>query len=71
MDSFAAELSDDFERQSFEFFHKIIEEARENGEIRNFWSDTEGLIHGKGPPYHLPSPQYSASSDAGRNAIFN
>ncbi len=34
MDSFAAELSDDFERQSFEFFHEIIEEARENGEIR-------------------------------------
>ncbi len=34
MDIFAAELSDDFERQSFVFFCRLIEEARLNGEIR-------------------------------------
>lgn len=34
MDAFAAELSDAFERQSFEFFCRLIEEARRDGEIR-------------------------------------
>lgn len=34
MDAFASELSDEFERQSFDFFYKIIEEARGKGEIR-------------------------------------
>lgn len=34
MDAFAVELSDAFERQSFEFFYRLIEEARRDGEIR-------------------------------------
>ncbi len=34
MDTFASELSDEFERQSFDFFFQIIEEARDNDEIR-------------------------------------
>ena len=34
MDSFASELSDEFERKSFDFFYQIIEEARDSGEIR-------------------------------------
>jgi hypothetical protein len=34
MDEFAPDLSDNFERLSFDFFYRIIETARENGEIR-------------------------------------
>lgn len=34
MDPLASELSDEFERQSFEFFYSMIEEARHKGEIR-------------------------------------
>lgn len=34
MDDFAAELSDTFERQSFEYFNDLIKEAQEKGEIR-------------------------------------
>lgn len=34
MDVFAVELSDAFERQSFEFFYKLVEEAQKKGEVR-------------------------------------
>ena len=34
MDPLASELSDEFERQSFEFLYSMIEEARREGEIR-------------------------------------
>jgi hypothetical protein len=34
MDIFASELSDEFERQSFEFFYRIVEDVRNEGETR-------------------------------------
>ena len=34
LDPLASELSDEFERQSFEFLYSMIEEARREGEIR-------------------------------------
>ena len=34
MDGFATELSDTFERKSFEFFYELVKEAQENGDIR-------------------------------------
>lgn len=34
MDSFASELSDQFEQYSFDFFYQIIEKARDNSEIK-------------------------------------
>jgi len=44
MDSFASELSDEFERLSFDLFYQIFEEARNNGEIRKGIS-TEAAVY--------------------------